>query len=62
MSRKYIRQKVTEVAIPITNKYGKLKVWIKASFCRNEVAINIWKTLILKDVAAMKSDILKHYV
>ena len=26
------------------------------------VAINIWNTLVLKDVAVMKSDISKHYV
>ena len=37
----YILQKVSEVSIPITDKYGKLKVQIKTSFCRNAVAINI---------------------
>ena len=62
MFRKYIPQNVSEVTISITNKYGKLKVWIKASIGRNEAAIHIWNTLILEDVAAMKSDILKHYV
>ena len=35
----YIPQKVPEVTIPITNKYGKLKVKIKTSFCRNELAL-----------------------
>ena len=54
----YIPPKVPEVTIPVTNKYGKLK--IKTSFCRNIVAINIWNTLILKDVVIIKSDILKH--
>ena len=51
-------QKISEVTIPITNKFGKFKV----SFCRNVVVIDIWNTLILKDVAVMKSDILEHYV
>ena len=43
MSRKYvyIPQKVSEVTIPITSNYGKLKVQIRTSFCRNVVAINI---------------------
>ena len=61
---KYILQKVSEVTIPIANKYGKLKVWIKASFCRNVNAINIWNIYFnsQKYVAEMKSDILKHYV
>ena len=64
MSRKYvyIPQKVSEVTIPITSNYGKLKVQIRTSFCRNVVAINIWNTLSLKDVAIIKSDILKHYL
>ena len=35
----YISQKVSEVTIPITNKYGKLKVKIKTSFCRNELPL-----------------------
>ena len=35
--RMYIPQKESEVTIPITNKYGKLKVEIKTSFCRNEL-------------------------
>ena len=35
----YIPQKVSEVTIPITNKYGKLKVKIKTSFCRNELPL-----------------------
>ena len=30
----YIPQKVSEVTIPITNKYGKLKVKIKTLFCK----------------------------
>ena len=30
---------IYEVAIPITNKYGKLKVLIKTSFCRNELPL-----------------------
>ena len=30
-----IPQKVSEVSIPITTNYGKLKVEIKTSFCRN---------------------------
>ena len=33
----YIPQKVSEVTIPIANKYGKLKAKIKTSFCRNEL-------------------------
>ena len=33
----YIPQKESEVTIPITNKYRKLKVEIKTSFCRNEL-------------------------
>ena len=37
--RMYIPQKVPEVTIPITNKYGKLKVKIKTSFCRNELPL-----------------------
>ena len=45
----YIPQKVSKVTIPITNKYGKLKVKIKTSFCRNELPFNIRNTLILKD-------------
>ena len=53
-------QKVSEVTIPITNKYGKLRFKTKTSSCRNVVAINIWNTLILKDAAIIKSDILKH--
>ena len=40
------------VTIPITNKYGKLKVKMK---------FNIRNTLISKEVAIIKSDILKHY-
>ena len=36
----YIPQKVSSVTIPITNKYGKLKVSIKtSSFCRNELPL-----------------------
>ena len=35
----YIPQKVSEVTIPITNKYGKLKVKIKTSICRNELPL-----------------------
>ena len=27
------------VTIPITNKYGKLKVKMKTSFCRNELPL-----------------------
>ena len=35
----YIPQKVSEVTIPITNKFGKLKVQIKTSICRNELPL-----------------------
>ena len=37
----YIPQKLFEVlvTIPITNKYGKLKVKIKTSFSRNELPL-----------------------
>ena len=31
----HIPQNVSEVTTPITNKHGKLKVYIKTSFCRN---------------------------
>ena len=52
----YISQKVSEVTIPITNKYGKLKVKIKTPICRNQKYFN------LKDVSIINSDILKHYL
>ena len=40
MSKKYVyTTKVSKVTIPITNKYGKLKVKIKTSFCRNELPL-----------------------
>ena len=58
----YIPKKESEFTIPIPNQYGKLKGLIKTLFCRNLVAINIWNSLILKDVAIIKSDVLKHYV
>ena len=58
----YIPQKVSEVTIPITNKYGKLKVKIKSLICRNGLPLQRQKYLILKDVAIIKSDILKHYL
>ena len=35
----YIPQKVSEVTILITNKYGKLKVKMKTSICRNELPL-----------------------
>ena len=44
------------VKLPIKNKTDKLKVWTKASICKNVVAIKIWNTLVLKDVVVMKSD------
>ena len=34
-----IPQKVSEVTIPIANKYSKLKVKMKTSFCRNELLL-----------------------
>ena len=41
MSKKYVytTQKVSEVTIPVTNKYDKLKVKIKRSICRNELPL-----------------------
>ena len=53
----YIYHK-TYVKFQITNETGKLKVKIKATFSKNVVAITNWNTVILKDVALMKSDIL----
>ena len=46
MSRKYIYIHHNHVKFPITNKTGRLKVQINASFCKNivAVAINIWNT------------------
>ena len=44
------------VKLQITNKTGKLKVQIKASFCKIVVTVNIWSTVVLKDVAVMKSN------
>ena len=35
----YIPQKVSEVSIPITNKYGKVKVQLKTLFYRNELPL-----------------------
>ena len=35
----YIPQKVSQVTIAVANKYGKLKVKIKTSVCRNELPL-----------------------